>query len=194
MKNQYLNLLKILQYAGASKRIKHLLTSINNNWITVSDNDARGGNSKIYKEYSKFGLLIYGKLGAIQGNTKDLVGFCIARTDNIYIPNNNYRGIYFKALFDPKLNYLFQIRTINLKSQENYVAPINYYKNNKIFIPFNIFKLTYRGNNVSQYKPINLKEISSIGIQINRSNQVEPYYSKIPLKFNFILLSDIYLK
>lgn len=194
-KHLYINLLKTLQYGG-KKNVKHLLSQINNNWFTISDSTARdGGNSSIDVDYSTFGLHIYGTLGAIQGLSKALVGFCIAKSDDINIPKNNYRGIFFKAVFDPKINYLFQIRTSELKSQENYVAPIKYSSenNNKIFISFDKFKLTYRGNNVG-FKPINQSKINSIGIQINRSNQREPYYSKIPLKFNFTLLSDIYLK
>lgn len=194
-KKSYIDLLKTLQYGG-KKSIKHLLSPINNNWYTISDSTAReGGNSKVYVDYSTFGLHIYGTLGAIQGLSKALVGFCIAKSDTIDIPERqNYRGIFFKAVFDPKINYLFQLRTTELQSQENYVAPIKYTNNNKIYIPLNKFELTYRGNTVSNTNPINTKKINSIGIQINRSNQTEPYYSKIPLKFNFTLLSDIYMK
>jgi len=84
--------------------------------------------------------------------------------------------------------------TSDCAPQESYVAPILYSNNNKIYIPVSYFTNTYRGN-YFYGKSLDISKIKSVGIQINRSNQFdEEVYNTIPLKFNFTLLSGIYMK
>ena len=198
-KKLYIDLIKVIQYGG--KKNKHKLASIKfSEWFTTSDSTSReDGNSIVNINKSVFGLNIYGKLGGIRGTTKNLVGFCIAETRSLDIPRITsvtgfYFGFYFKAIFDERIKYQMRVKTSDLYSQESYVAPIKYSKSNKIFIPFTDFRPTYRGNYFIG-KPLDIRKLSSVGIQLIRSNQTNSIiYNMIPLKFNFTLLSDIYFK
>lgn len=194
-KKLYIDLIKVIQYGG--RKNKHKLASIKpSEWFTTSDSTAReGGNSIININKSVFGLNIYGKLGGIRGTTKNLVGFCIAETKSLDIPRiTSVTGFYFKAIFDERIKYQMRVKTSDLSSQESYVAPIKYSKSNKIFILFTDFRPTFRGNYFIG-KLLDIRKVSSVGVQLIRSNQTNSIiYNMIPLKFNFTLLSDIYLR